>query len=265
MKSRNYRKGMGISVKIAVRIDDITPDMDWESFYGFKMLLDQYGIKPLIGVVPDNQDPNLRRGEQREDFWEYMKELQDAGWSIALHGAHHIYTTKKGGIFPLNHFSEFAGVSYEKQKQMLEMGRQTLTDHGIQTDIFMAPGHSYDDKTLHILSELGFRYVTDGFAKTPYKEGKSGLIFLPIAFHSTRDLEQGQGYTTLVYHLNGTTKEQLENYGKLFESHQKDFIPYESYKQVTPISQTFYQRIRECFMANLKHYLVQIRSGLKKK
>jgi hypothetical protein len=46
-------------MKIAVRLDDITPDMDWERFYKFKALLDRYQVKPLIGVVPDNRDPGL--------------------------------------------------------------------------------------------------------------------------------------------------------------------------------------------------------------
>ena len=39
-------------MNITVRLDDITPDMDWERFYKFKALLDQYQVKPLIGVVP---------------------------------------------------------------------------------------------------------------------------------------------------------------------------------------------------------------------
>ena len=48
-------------MKIAVRMDDIAPGMDWKKFNDFKELLDEYGIKPLIGVVPDNQDDNLER------------------------------------------------------------------------------------------------------------------------------------------------------------------------------------------------------------
>lgn len=60
-------------MKIAIRMDDITPDMDWEKFIEFKGLLDEYGIKPLIGVVPDNRDENLVRNETRSDFWQYIR------------------------------------------------------------------------------------------------------------------------------------------------------------------------------------------------
>lgn len=251
-------------MKIAVRIDDITPDMDWESFYRFKELLDQYEIKPLIGIVPDNQDKNLMRDKKREDFWIYIKELYGAGWSIGLHGYQHVYTTKKGGLFPLNHFSEFAGVSYEKQKEMLVEGKKIFQEHGITTDIFMAPGHSYDRNTLNILSELGFRYVTDGFGNQPYMETQSGLVFLPIAFQSEKDINKSKGYTTLVYHLNGMTAKQFKKHEKIIREHKESFISYEDYSKVVPISRLFAGRVKEKLLVSMKYFLVRIRTLLRR-
>ena len=95
---------MVIIMKIAIRMDDITPKMDWEKFEKFKTLLEEYQIKPLIGVVPDNQDENLNRGRENKDFWQYISRLQESGWCIAQHGYQHVYTQKRGGCFPLNHF-----------------------------------------------------------------------------------------------------------------------------------------------------------------
>ena len=46
-------------MNITVRLDDITPDMDWERFYKFKALLDQHQVKQLLGVVPANRDELL--------------------------------------------------------------------------------------------------------------------------------------------------------------------------------------------------------------
>lgn len=109
-------------MKIAVRMDDIAPGMDWKKFADFKALLDEYGIKPLIGVVPDNQDRNLERTEENgkdrhehmpEDFWEYVKGLQEQGWIVAMHGYRHVYTQKKGGVFPLNLFSNLRGCLWQ--------------------------------------------------------------------------------------------------------------------------------------------------------
>ena len=97
-------------MKIAVRIDDITPDMDWEKFRRLETLLDKYHIAPLLGIVPDNQDSNLMRDSVMPDFDNQIKKWEAKGWVLAMHGWKHIYTTKKGGLFPLNNFSEFAGV-----------------------------------------------------------------------------------------------------------------------------------------------------------
>ena len=58
------------------RLDDITPDMDWNKFYRVKAIFDKYKVKPLVGVVPDNGDPGLRRGEYHKDFWEYIASLE---------------------------------------------------------------------------------------------------------------------------------------------------------------------------------------------
>ena len=148
-----------MSTKISIRMDDITPDMDWTKFMRFKALCDKYRIRPLVGVVPDNQDPNLHLGKPSDapggDFWGYMRELEKEGWCIAQHGVTHIYTTKKMGCFPLNRLSEFAGTGYERQYRALERGKEILASHGISTDIFMAPAHSFDRDTIKALKKIG--------------------------------------------------------------------------------------------------------------
>ena len=78
------------------------------------------------------------------DFWEMVASLEKSGWSIAMHGCYHIYTTKKGGLFPLNHLSEFAGLSEERQRELIRAGKDALKIHGIETDLFMAPAHSFE-------------------------------------------------------------------------------------------------------------------------
>ncbi|MDE5597529.1 MAG: DUF2334 domain-containing protein, partial [Lachnospiraceae bacterium] len=171
-------------MKIAVRMDDITPDMNWENFSFFQELFEQAGITPLLGIVPENRDAKLSLESPREDFDMHMKELEKQGYCLAMHGCYHVYTTKCGGRFPLNSYSEFAGLPYEKQKELLTIGKESLKEHGIETDIFMAPAHSYDDNTLKALKELGFNKITDGFGKVPYME--KGLTFYPISFLLSR-------------------------------------------------------------------------------
>ena len=200
-------------------MDDITPDMDWAKFLRFKELCDLYQVKPLIGVVPANQDTMLHIEKPRIDYWEYLHTLQSEGWCIAQHGCTHIYNTHKKGCFPLNALSEYAGNSYEEQYASLEKGQKILKGHQIDTDIFMAPAHSYDYNTLKALRELGFTKITDGFGRQPYQW--QGLTFYPISFKQSNSLKQEKGYTTSPVNRdklsNYSRKEQASQFARIFE------------------------------------------------
>lgn len=246
-------------MKIAVRLDDITPDMDWDRFLEFKNLLDKYRIKPLIGIVPDNRDQNLHKCEYRHDFWDFVKNLEREGWSIALHGYNHIYTTHDSGLFPLNDFSEFAGVAYEEQYSMIKKGKEILESHGISTDIFMAPAHTYDKNTLKALKELGLVRMTDGFGNKPYTW--CGMTFYPISFLVSHSLKKKKGITTLVVHVNEI--QNMDYYEQIFGGHN-EFISYRKYLEISPKQQNVFGRCMEYVLAKVKHCLVKMKSKKEK-
>lgn len=241
-------------MKIAVRLDDITPGMDWEKFQAFAALLDEFDIKPLIGVVPDNQDENLDRGVFRQDFWEYVKKRQEEGWVVAQHGCYHVYTQHKGGVFPLNDFSEFAGVPYEEQLAMLEHGKEILAGHGIMTQLFMAPAHSYDRNTLRALKQAGFKGLTDGFGSSPYLW--QNLTFYPISFRLENSLKKDKGITTMVVHTNTLNGRDMERYRKIFE--EQKIISYREYLQEKPSKRASAGHVWEYVLAMGKHVLVKL-------
>lgn len=245
-------------MRITVRLDDITPDMDYEKFYKMKQILDTYQIKPLIGVVPFNEDKNLMKSPKMEDFAGFLQGLINEGWVVALHGYEHLYSTAKGGLFPLNHFSEFAGLSFEKQDEMIAKGKERLAGWGIETDIFMAPAHSFDRNTLKALKKNGFSYVTDGFGKKPFV--RSGLVFLPIAIKQSDCYKETEGYTTLVYHTNTMDDKDFERCKKIFEDNRKSFISYEELLKKSPSKRWFVGNMWEYGMATLKHILVGLRA-----
>ena len=258
----------GTSMKMAVRMDDIAPGMDWKKFMDFKALLDEYGIKPLIGVVPDNRDGNLERteagckhgqdGEREkdgmpEDFWAYIRELQEQGWMVAMHGYQHVYMQKKGGVFPLNLFSEFAGLPLPRQLVMLEKGKGILDSHGIKTDIFMAPAHSYDKNTLKALYQAGFRKITDGFGSRPYVWRK--MCFYPISFRLEGSLKRKKGFTTMVVHANTADQKDMEKYRRIFEHNET--ISYGDYLQAGAVPRGWAGHCAEYLLAALKRMLVK--------
>ena len=248
-------------MKIAIRMDDITPDMDWKKFLEFKEILDQYRIKPLIGVVPDNQDKMLSIDGAKEDFWSYIRELQKEGWVIAMHGYRHLYDGNCGGMFPLNNFSEFAGNSLAVQREKIARGKEKLEEQGIFTDFFMAPAHAYDENTLIALKENGFCKITDGFGKYPYLW--QDMTFYPISFRMSDSLKQPEGYTTLVVHTN--TIENMDYYKVMLREHRESFISYSEYMRVLPEAKTKSEMRKEYLMAKLKHYLVQLANKRHKK
>lgn len=246
-------------MRITIRMDDITPDMNWERFYRCKALLDQYQVKPLIGVVPDNQDDMLCFEGQKnkpEDFWAYIRSLQEEGWVIAMHGCTHIYSKKTGGMFPLNDFSEFAGHSLKEQKEKLEKGKKLLTERGIETDIFMAPAHAYDGNTLTALRETGFNKITDGFGNNPYLW--KGIHFYPISFKLSKSLKKKTGFTTMVIHSNTVTDDELERYHNYFkDAGSTRWISYQEFLKVPPARRTIVGRAYEYLLAKLKFLLVK--------
>lgn len=242
-------------LKIAIRLDDITPDMDWEKFNRFKSILDRNDIKPLIGVVPDNQDSKLTINSKRPDFWSYIKKLQREGWIVAMHGVNHVYKTKRMGEFPLNQLSEFAGLVYEEQYNKLKAGQNILKENGIDTDIFMAPAHSFDKNTLKALEKLSFDKITDGFGNKPY-EYKS-FTYYPISFKQSSSLKKKNGYTTFVFHVNTMNDKDFEKYEALFEKRKSDFISYKDYLEITPKRKNGFSKLIEKMQAYIKFVLVQ--------
>ncbi|MCM1174291.1 MAG: DUF2334 domain-containing protein [Blautia sp.] len=245
-------------MKTAVRMDDITPDMNWENFRFFQELFEKAGIKPLLGIVPENKDGKLSIDAPRQDFYALMKKLQERGYVLAMHGCCHVYTTKRGGLFPLNNYSEFAGLPYEKQKELLAAGKEKLTENGIETDIFMAPAHSYDKNTLRALRELGFTGVTDGFGFSPYRY--EGLTFYPISLLSGKDMKRKkEGTTTVVIHANTLTEADKTRYRKLFETYGKHMISYSEYLKIPPVKRGLYGRAAEYLLARAKYCLVRLK------
>ena len=174
-----------------------------------------------------------------------------------------MYATRKMGCFPLNRLSEFAGIPYEEQYEALRRGRDLLRGHGIRTDIFMAPAHSFDRNTLKALKKLGFRRMTDGFGDGPYI--RQGMIFYPISYRQGSVLKniEKKGYTTFVVHANTMSDGDFERYEQLFAAHRDRLLSYADLLKVEPERRGLFGNGKEYLLAVTKYLLVSFR-GLKK-
>jgi len=198
-------------MKILIRLDDITPDMDMERFNRIRVILDKYNIKPLLGLVPDCRDENLHKFEADGDFWKLIDGLMASGYKIAQHGTFHVYETDDSGILGINPFSEFAGLSYDAQYEKLKTGRDILLSHGIHTDIFMAPGHTFDKNTVRALKALGFSVITDGLYPECYDY--EGIVCVPCRLISYDKINlSASGLDTVCLHTNLMDEKAAEKF-----------------------------------------------------
>ena len=191
-----------------LRLDDASDYMDVGKWQRMENLLDKYNIKPLVGIIPDNQDPSLVGVyTQDENFWNKVTAWRNKGWELALHGCYHVYTTQEGGLNPVNKRSEFAGVPYEQQCAMIRHGVEIMKKHNLTPQVFFAPSHTFDENTLKALkSESDIHIISDTIANDAYYQDE--LYFIPQQSGRARKLPFK--VCTFCYHPNMMKDEDFE-------------------------------------------------------
>ncbi len=185
---------------ILIRLDDIAENMNWELMDKCEILFDKYNIKPLLGVIPNNQDPELLKYPKNERFWEKVSQWKKKEWEITMHGYSHLYTQKsdKKDIFNYGGNSEFYGLNYHEQLDKIKNGIIEFEKRGIQIRSFFAPNHIYDEITLRALKDCNINIVIDGYGLFPFF--KNGILFIPQLFY--REILLPFGIQSTQIHLN---------------------------------------------------------------
>ncbi|WP_022670505.1 DUF2334 domain-containing protein [Hippea alviniae] len=215
-----------MSAKYIVRFDDASPTMNKKKWQRVERLCDEYNIKPIVAIVPNNKDSDLVCDSYDSSFWSKVKDWQDKGWYIALHGYEHKYVTQNSGLVPINNRSEFAGLSYEEQKEKIEKGMRIFKEHGIEPNIWVAPAHSFDKNTLLALREVGISIVSDGIALYPFV--KYGFKWIPQQLWHFRVMPFG--VWTICLHPNKMGKDDFKNMEDFIKKNKESFIDVSSLK-----------------------------------
>ena len=218
MISNNANTNTGI----LIRFDDIAPNMSWEMMDKCQELLNYYDLKPVMGVIPDNQDNEILKYPKRENFWETVKKWELNNWSIAMHGYNHLYDkeTNKKDFFNYGGRSEFFGHSYEDQLSKIKKGLEIFKKNNIQIDTFFAPNHTYDRNTFKALKNSGILKIIDGYGLMPYSF--NGIKFVPQLFYKLHILPFGIQSTQI--HINYWSDKDFINFKKFIEKHHKKVI-----------------------------------------
>lgn len=221
-----------LSAKYLIRLDDACPTMDHEKWGWFENLMDAYNIKPIIAVIPQNNDPMMRVAKEDTQFWDKVRNWQSKGYEIALHGYDHVYVTQEAGLVPLNNFSEFAGVPLGVQKEKIRKGIAIFEKEGIKTRTWVAPGHSFDNNTLRALKEESkINIISDGISLEPFYEND----FLWIPQQLWGPVLKKNHTWTICYHPNIINKKQFLQLQTFIEHHKGSFVRLQKVQECNPI------------------------------
>ncbi len=223
---RSDLRGVAVATgraRYVIRIDDCHPRMHRENFERVRRLFARFGVRALAGVIPDCRHGALVRGEANGGFWRDMRELSRDGWTLALHGCTHEPLTADGGLLRTNRSSEFAGLTYERQRERLARGRAILEAHALETTVFMAPWHSFDWNTVRALRALGFDALTDGNGVAPYERG--GLVWVPQQLGTPRSVPFG--VWTFALHTDGMTEGHFRTLETFVRRSAAQIVPFE--------------------------------------
>lgn len=197
-----------------LRFDDICPTMDWSTWNAVEEILVAQDVKPILAVVPDNQDPKLMVDPPAPDFWDRVRGWQARGWAIGLHGYQHLSVNSESGILGFPSKSEFAGLPHEEQLRKLKLGLEIFAREGVRPEAWIAPSHSFDLVTVAALRELGIRTISDGMAFGPYQDNQ-GTVWIPQQYAMMRPMPWG--VWTFCYHLGLLSGGELTRFRKRLE------------------------------------------------
>lgn len=207
-----------------LRLDDACAHMDLMRWRRMEELLDRYEVRPIVGLIPQVEDPALTEKYSRnDDFWDVANGWITKGWTPAMHGYRHIYITREGGVNPVNRRSEFAGLPLEKQRNFIRNGYAALLEHGVHPEIFFAPSHTFDQNTLKALEmETPIRVISDTIASDVYYS--EPFYFIPQQSGRVRRIPLKT--VTFCYHPNTMEERDFDELDAFLKEYRPRFGTY---------------------------------------
>jgi predicted deacetylase len=202
-----------------LRIDDLCPTLSRNGWARCRRIIEEFGVRPILAVIPNNRDPALVCDGPDPGFWDQLRALETAGATIAMHGYQHLCASRARSILGLHSTSEFAGVERETQRLWIRAGFRVLHEHGLTPRLWVAPRHGFDRNTLLVLREEGLPCISDGFARAPFLS--DGVIWIPQQLWGPAD--RRAGLWTICLHPNTASAADFENLRSFLLHHGAQF------------------------------------------
>jgi predicted deacetylase len=191
-----------------LRFDDLCPTMNWRIWDVVEDILVRHRINPILAIVPDNRDPKLVVDKANPEFWDRAREWQRRGWTIALHGYQHLYTSVNAGIVGRRKLSEFAGIPKQEQANKLREATGIFRRESIKSHVWVAPGHTFDENTVSLLPEFGLTIISDGIFRHPFCSHR--VTWIPQQLWEFRSAPSG--VWTICFHHNDWSEKAVRQF-----------------------------------------------------
>jgi len=202
-----------MSAEYLVRFDDMCPTMRWSVWERIEPILIERLVRPVLAVVPENRDPDLRIDDPRPDFWDRVRGWHARGWTIALQpGGRSRGSGRAGG----GARGDLVGRPEPAQREALGAAVDTLTKQGVAPSAFAASHRSYDRVTLALLREFGITTVIGGHSLFPYRD-RDGMVWVPQQLDAFERKARGVWTVRLRHNAWGTS--EVEAFGSDMARH----------------------------------------------
>lgn len=217
---------MIIMPKYLVRLDDAHPKMLIENWVKIESIMDLYNIKPIVGVIPKNEDISISFPQSGNfNFWDKVHSWKSKGWTIAVHGLNHKLEKSGRGIFPVNDISEFVGRSFDEQYAMIQNAISIFNEFELNPIVWMSPAHGMDLNTIKALrSTKQMKLISDGFSFRPYI--RHGLGWIPQQLWRGRPMLFGTW--TICLHPSSMTLKQMDDFYLFVKANRSYFVSSDS-------------------------------------
>jgi predicted deacetylase len=219
------------AAKYIVRLDDASPYMNIEKWAALESIFDQFSVKPIVAVIPFNQDKSLINNVFSNNFEQILKRWSNKGWKIAMHGCHHDLraSDRNASIIKINDYSEFVGLPIHIQRFKIKTAAQYFRKVGIEVDTFIAPAHGLDKNTLTALKEESdIKIISDGISVWP--TALDGFVFVPQQlWRFKRSLF---GVRTICYHPEEMTEADIKRLHKDIGLFRNFIVSFQSFEEI---------------------------------
>jgi predicted deacetylase len=202
-----------------LRFDDLCPTVARSRWARLLPLIEEFALKPILAVIPDNLDYTMHLSPPDPEFWTQMRALEAAGATIAMHGYRHLCQSEGASLLPMHQKTEFAGVAEDTQRQWIRAGLTILRNEGLHPKVWVAPRHGFDRTTLRVLREEGIGLLSDGFARRPFTRG--GVTWIPQQLWEP--VEKTTGLWTICVHSNSTRSAKTDELRAFLREHAAQF------------------------------------------